>query len=55
MTPTLNEIEDALAMSVDVMRMAEQVLRLKGSDSMADYVRDRAEKNMNLLLPWARR
>ena len=41
MTSTPNEIEDALASSIDVMRMAEQMLRLRGADSMADYVRDR--------------
>ena len=55
MTPTPSEIEDALAISIDVMRMAEQMLRIRGADSMANYLRDRADKNMNLLLPWARR
>ena len=52
---TQSEIEDALAMSTDVMRMAEQMLRLRGADSMANYVRDRADKNVQVLLPWARR
>jgi hypothetical protein len=52
---TPNEIEDALAISIDVMRMAEQVLRLRGAASMADYVRDRADKNIQVLLPWVRR
>lgn len=55
MRPTSNEIEDALALSIDVMRMAEQMLRLKGAGSMADFVRDRADKNMQVLLPWVRR
>ena len=55
MNPTPNEVENALAMSIDVMRMAEQMLRLRGADSMADYVRDRADKNMQVLLPWVRR
>ena len=55
MTATSNEIEDALAMSIDAMRMAEQMLRIRGADSMADYLRDRADKNVQVLLPWARR
>ena len=55
MTSTPNEIEDALALSIDVMRMAEQMLRLRGAASTADYVRDRADKNMQVLLPWVRR
>ena len=55
MTPSSNEVEDALAMSVDVMRMAEQMLRLRSADSMADFVRDRADKNMQVLLPWVGR
>lgn len=55
MTPTPSEVEDALAISIDVMRMAEQMLRLRGADSMADFVRDRADKNLQVLLPWVRR
>jgi len=55
MTSTQSEIEDALTITIDVMRLAEQTLRLKGADSMADYVRDRADKNMQVLLPWAPR
>lgn len=52
---TPNEVEDALALSIDVMRMAEQMLRIRGATSMADHVRDRADKNMQVLLPWVRR
>jgi hypothetical protein len=52
---TPSEIEDALAMSVDVMRMAEQMLRLRGAGTVADLVRERADKNMQLLLPWVKR
>jgi len=55
MSATQSEVEDALAMSIDVMRMAEQMLRLRGAASMADYVRDRADKNMQVLLPWVQR
>ncbi len=49
---TQSQLEDALAMSIDTLRMAEQMLRLKGSAPVADLVRERAEKNMRLLLPW---
>lgn len=52
---TQSEVEDALAMTIDVMRMAEQMLRIRGATSMADYVRERADKNMQVLLPWVRR
>ena len=55
MSATPSEVEDALAMSIDVMRIAEQMLRIRGATSMADYVRERADKNMQVLLPWVRR
>ena len=51
---TISEIEDALAMSTDTLRMAEQMLRLNGAGAVADLLRDRAEKNMKVLLPWVR-
>ena len=54
MYATTSELEDALAMSIDDMRAAEQMLRLHGAASVADKLRERADKNMHLLLPWAR-
>jgi len=45
---TISEIEDALAMSTDTLRMAEQMLRLNGAGAVADLLRDRAEKNMQV-------
>ena len=55
MYDTTNQLEDALAMSIDNMRVAEQMLRLRGADAVADMLRERADKNMQLLLPWVRR
>lgn len=49
---TPSEIEDALAMSIDVMRLAARMLELRGADSMAQYLRERADKNMQVLLPF---
>lgn len=53
---TQSQLEDALAMSIDTLRMAEQMLRLNGSAPVADLVRDRADKNMSVLFPpWGTR
>ena len=54
MYTSTNQLEDALAMSIDDMRMAEQMLRLKGATAVADRLRERADKNMQLILPWVR-
>jgi hypothetical protein len=49
------EIETALGASIDCMRLAEQMLRLHGSGPLADLLREQADKNVLLLLPWVRR
>ena len=49
-----SQLEDALAMSIDDMRMAEQMLRLHGASAVANRLRERADKNMQLILPWVR-
>ena len=49
------ELEIALGASIDCMRLAEQSLRLNDRPIIADMLREQADKNMNLLLPWARR
>lgn len=54
MYTTSSQLEDALAMSIDDMRVAEQMLRLRGATAVADLLRERAEKNMHLLLPWVK-
>lgn len=52
MYTTNSQLEDALAMSIDDMRMAEQMLRLHGATAVANRLRERADKNMQLILPW---
>lgn len=51
---TTSEIEDALAISTDTLRMAEQMLRINGAGAIAELLRERAEKNMQVLLPLVR-
>jgi hypothetical protein len=52
---TQEELEIALGQSIDAMRLAEQMLRLHSPGPLADLLREQADKNMYLLLPWARR
>ena len=52
---TQEELESALSQSIDAMRVAEQMLRYYYTGPVADMLRDQADKNMILLLPWARR
>ena len=52
---TPSQLEDALAMSIDDMRMAEQMLRLHGATAVANRIRERADKNMQLILPFVQR
>jgi len=49
------EIEIALGASTDCLRIAEQSLRIYGSPAVADFLREQADKNMSLLLPWVKR
>ncbi len=51
---TQEELEIALGQSIDAMRVAEQMLRFYGSGPVADMLRNQADNNMTLLLPWAR-
>lgn len=50
-----SDLETALASSIDALRMAEQMLRFYGSGPVADFVREQANRNQQLLLPWAPR
>ena len=52
---TQQELEIALGASIDCMRLAEQSLRINDMPMLADLLRDQANHNMNLLLPWVRR
>ena len=52
---TEQELEIALGASIDCMRLAEQSLRMADRTIIADMLREQADKNMSLLLPWARR
>jgi len=54
MTPD-QEIETALEASTDCLRMAAQLLNYKGSEVVAKHLSEQADKNISLLLPWARR
>ena len=54
MYDTTNQLEDALALSIDDMRVAAHMLRIHGADKVAKVLSDRADKNMALLLPWVR-
>jgi hypothetical protein len=51
---TQEELEFALGQSIDCMRLAEQALRINDRPILADMLREQADKNMLLLLPWAR-
>lgn len=55
MTTTQEELEIALAQSIDCMRLAAQSLRINERPVMANMLSEQADKNMMLLLPWARR
>lgn len=52
---TQEELESALGASIDCMRMAAQSLRINDRPVLADLLTEQADKNMFLLLPWARR
>jgi hypothetical protein len=52
---TQEELEVALGASIDCMRIAAQSLRNNDRPVLADMLSEQADKNMTLLLPWARR
>ena len=52
---TPEELEIALAQSIDCMRLAAQSLEFADRPIAAKMLREQADKNMTLLLPWARR
>lgn len=54
MTPQ-QEIEIALGSSTDCLRMAAQSLELSGLPVVAQMLREQADKNIQLLLPWVKR
>lgn len=52
---TQEELEIALSQSIDCMRLAAQSLQINDRPLLASMLREQADKNLNLLLPWARR
>jgi hypothetical protein len=48
-------MEIELNQSAYCLRMAAQILSCRGSEDVAAYLRDQADKNFNLLLPVVRR
>jgi hypothetical protein len=52
---TQEELEIALSQSIDCMRLAAQSLEINERPVMAALLREQADKNLTLLLPWARR
>jgi hypothetical protein len=51
----MTDIETELAQSAYCLRMAAQILSCRGSEDVAAYLRDQADKNFNLLLPVVQR
>ena len=49
------EMEIELNQSAYCLRMAAQILSCRGSEDVAAYLRDQADKNFNLLLPVVQR
>ena len=49
------EIEIALGASTDCLRIAAQSLEINGSPAVAQFLREQADKNISLLLPWVKR
>jgi hypothetical protein len=52
---TQEELEIALGQSIDCMRLAAQSFEINDRPIMASMLREQADKNLMLLLPWARR
>jgi hypothetical protein len=48
------EIEIALGASTDCLRIAAQSLEINGSPIVAQFLREQADKNISLLLPWVK-
>ena len=51
----MTDVEIELSQSAYCLRMAAQILSCRGSEDVAAYLRDQADKNFNLLLPVVRR
>ena len=51
----MTDVEIELSQSAYCLRMAAQILSCRGSDDVAAYLRDQADKNFNLLLPVVQR
>lgn len=51
----MTDIEIELSQSAYCLRMAAQILSCRGSEDVAAYLRDQADKNFNLLLPVVQR
>ena len=49
------EMEIELSQSAYCLRMAAQILSSRGSDDVAAYLREQADKNFDLLLPMVQR
>lgn len=49
------KLECALSASIDCLRLAEKILSETGYEKTAFYIRERAEKNAQLLSPLVRR
>jgi hypothetical protein len=51
----MTDVEIELSQSAYCLRMAAQILSCRGSEDVAAYLRDQADKNFNLLLPVVQR
>ena len=51
----MTDIEIELSQSAYCLRMAAQILSCRGSEEVAAYLREQADKNFDLLLPVVRR
>ena len=51
----MTDVEIELSQSAYCLRMAAQILSCRGSEDVAAYLREQADKNVNLLLPVVQR